>query len=259
MRSTAAFLLAPAIAWCAISAPPRLAAQEADFATLRVRIIDASTKKPISGAQVGFPDLELFTLSDKNGIAQITKVPPGDRSLEVTMLGYGTATTRMTIGARAQATGDIALTSEPIHIEGITVKSPPAKKDPKAISDVELAEPALAHLNAFEAIQRLRPNWLHANPKKTFQMQPISKNAVPFEPTPTDRDQFPAVIIDGVPASSAQISASPMDVDIMSGILSAIKVPDIGELIFLSASDATTRYGTGYPNGAIVITTIKAK
>ncbi len=255
MRRASAFLLASAVALCAVVTPLRLTAQ--DFATLRVRIVDAATKKPIAGAQVGFPDLKLFTLSDKNGIAQITKVPPGDRSLEVTMLGYGTATTTMAIAGRAQATGDIALTTEPIHIDGITVKSPPAKKDPKAVSDVELAEPALAHLTAFEAIQRLRPNWLRAKPKKTFQMQPLNKNAVPEEPRPTDKDQFPAVIIDGVPASSAQVSGSPMDLDIMSGILSAIKVPDIGELTFLSPSDATTRYGTGYPNGAIVITTIK--
>jgi hypothetical protein len=258
MRRAFAFpLLASAVTLAALFAPAPLAAQQGDFALLRVRVIDASTKAPIPGARVGFPDLELFTLSDKNGVAEIAKVPTGDRSLEVTMLGYGTATTTMKLGVREVVTGDIALTTEPIHIEGITVKGPPAKKDPKVISSAELDEPSMAHLNAYEAIQRLRPNWLYANPKKTFSTTPLSKNAVPNEPRPTDADQFPAVILDGVPGSGASNYASPLDRDTMSGILSGIKVPDIGELIFLSASDATTRYGIGFPNGAIVISTMK--
>src|SRR5690242_14454990 len=102
MRRTSAsifLLFASALALGAVFAPVPLTAQQP--ASLRVRIVDASTNKPIAGARVGFPDLKLFTLSDKNGIAQIQKIPTGERSLEVTMLGYGTASTTMTLGPGA--------------------------------------------------------------------------------------------------------------------------------------------------------------
>src|SRR5688572_19304574 len=67
------------------SAP--LAAQSSETAALRVRVTDAATGLPIGGAQVGFPELPLFRLANDAGIAQIVDIPPGVRTLEVTMLG----------------------------------------------------------------------------------------------------------------------------------------------------------------------------
>jgi hypothetical protein len=98
-----------------------LAAQSNETASLRVRITDAGTGLPVGGAQVGFPDLGLFVLANDAGIAQIVRIPPGMRTLEVTMLGYGEASTTMMLEAHALATGDIALTADPIEIEGLTV------------------------------------------------------------------------------------------------------------------------------------------
>jgi hypothetical protein len=110
----AAFLLA-----CVVGVP--LAAQSNETAAVRVRITDAATGLPIGGAQVGFPELALFSLANDAGIAQIVGIPPGSRTLEVTMLGYGKASTAMILEAHAVATGNIALTSDPIEIEGLTV------------------------------------------------------------------------------------------------------------------------------------------
>jgi hypothetical protein len=261
MRRVSAFLLlALALALGVSLSPAPLTAQQGDFALLRVRVVDAATNKPISGARVGYPEIKLFTLTDKNCIAEIAKVPPGERSLEVTMLGYGTATTTMTLGANLQATGDIALKTDPIHIDGITVASAPSttkiKRDPKLISSIELAEPAVHTLNAYQAIQRLRPSWLRARPKKTFVKPSLSPNHVPGEPTPTDPDQFPAIIVDGTIRSGHGQASSPQDMDAISALLSAVQVPGISDIQMMSASDATTRYGTGFPNGAIVITTL---
>ncbi len=98
-----------------------LTAQSNETAALRVRITDAATGRPIGGAQVGFPELALFRLANDAGIAQIVGIPPGARTLEVSMLGYGKASKMLLLETHAVATGDIALTADPIEIEGLTV------------------------------------------------------------------------------------------------------------------------------------------
>lgn len=75
----------------------------------------------------------------------------------------------------------------------------------------------LHQLNARQAIERLRPNWLRSR-----------------------LGRAPVVVVEGNPGQSVQI-------------LESIRATDVTEMRFLSARDATTRYGTGYDGGAIVI------
>jgi hypothetical protein len=109
-----------------------IAAQSTETAALRVRVTDAATGLPISGAQVGFPALALFRLASSAGVAQIVGIPLGTHVLEATMLGYGKATQTLILEAHAVATGVIALTTEPIEIEGLTVT---ASQDIKRLRD----------------------------------------------------------------------------------------------------------------------------
>lgn len=78
----------------------------------------------------------------------------------------------------------------------------------------------LQQLDAYQAIQRLRPNWLR-----------------------TRGSQAPQVMVDG----SRQ--AGGLDV------LRSYRAADIEEIRFMSGTDATTRFGTGYDGGAILIST----
>ena len=86
------------------------------------------------------------------------------------------------------------------------------------IIEAELA--ALQQLDVFTAIQRLRPNWLR------------SRSGVE-----------PAVVIDGT-RQAGGISS-----------LRSMRTSEFMELEYMSSSDATTRYGTGYDGGAILLTT----
>lgn len=79
----------------------------------------------------------------------------------------------------------------------------------------------VAELDLFSAIQRLRPAWLRAG----------------------TRGALPQVIVDGTPQQGG-VEA-----------LRAFRATDATGLELMSASDATTRYGTGYTAGAIVVTT----
>lgn len=78
----------------------------------------------------------------------------------------------------------------------------------------------VAQLDLFQAVQQLRPNWLRPRAGQTAQ-----------------------VLVDG--------NRQPGGLD----NLRQYRAAEVEELRFLSSSDATTRYGTGFDGGAILITT----
>jgi len=79
----------------------------------------------------------------------------------------------------------------------------------------------VAELDLFTAIGRLRPTWLR----------------------PGSRGTLPGVIVDGTPQAGGVES------------LRSFRASDVGQIQFMNSSDATTRYGTGYTAGAIVVST----
>ena len=98
--------------------------------------------------------------------------------------------------------------------------------NPNLIGNWELQN--LPDLTALEAIRRLRPNWLRAGSRPSIAVE-------------TGGSSMPKVHLNGVPLQ--RLSE-----------LDQINAVDIREMRFLNGSDATTRFGTGYMNGAILVT-----
>ena len=86
------------------------------------------------------------------------------------------------------------------------------------ITNAELAD--LQQLDAYQAIQRLRPTWLRQR-----------------------GSQLPNVYVDGARRTGGLDE------------LASLRVSDIEEMRYLSGNDATTRFGTGNDGGAIMVTT----
>lgn len=101
---------------------------------------------------------------------------------------------------------------------GGTATPRPAGSSSTRIVEAEL-EPLL-QISAYEAIQRLRARWLQSR-----------------------TGQPPAVHLDG------NLQSGGME------RLRSLRAFEIQELEYMSPADATTRYGTGYPNGLILVTT----
>ena len=85
---------------------------------------------------------------------------------------------------------------------------------------------ALSVTDCLEAVRMLRPQWLR----------------VRAAPTPKDPEPQRMVIVDGRPRGALEE-------------LSFIPTTDVRIMRLLSASDATTRFGTGFTNGAIEVLT----
>jgi hypothetical protein len=87
---------------------------------------------------------------------------------------------------------------------------------------------ALPALTVLQAIERLRPSWL--------------RGRVTTVRGATRARYFAYVFVDRVPTGDLEV-------------LGRMNAMDVREIRFLSASDATTRYGTGYPGGIIEVFT----
>jgi len=96
------------------------------------------------------------------------------------------------------------------------------RRDPNLITAEELSE--YATLSALDVVRRLRPRWLTGRGQGSGGMN------------------RPQVLQDGARLGDPD------------NALRSIAVSDIESIRYLSASDATMRYGTNFPGGAIVVT-----
>ncbi len=84
--------------------------------------------------------------------------------------------------------------------------------------------------NALEAVQRLRPAMLRGRASQGF--------------SDTQSNAGIVVYVDGIQAGGVSTLAN-------------VSAMDVKEIRFINASDATTRFGTGHPMGAILVVTRK--
>lgn len=95
--------------------------------------------------------------------------------------------------------------------------SRPAGATSNRIVLAELAD--LPEMDAYQAIERLRPRWLRSRAGDPIQLY-----------------------VDGSRRTNVRD-------------LQTMRVSDIEQMEFMSANDATTRYGTGHAGGAVLVTT----
>lgn len=109
---------------------------------------------------------------------------------------------------------------------GVTTAARPARGGANLIVEAEVATAGVT--NAYEAIQRLRPTMLRGRGGSSSSDLAGNESMV--------------VYVDGVKTGGVQT-------------LNNVVAITIKEIRFVNASDATTRFGTGHPVGAIMVTT----
>lgn len=120
IRST--FRFAALVALVAVAAPGDRSLSAQQTGTIVGHVLDASTARALSGAQVFVNDGVAGALSDLDGRFVIARVPVGLVSVTAQMIGYGTKTvTEVSVRAGQVVPLDITLTESAVELDEIVI------------------------------------------------------------------------------------------------------------------------------------------
>jgi len=112
--------------------------------------------------------------------------------------------------------------------------------DPNLITREQIL--AIPDGSALEVVQRYRSSWLR--PRSQGTVAGARRN--PQSGTVVGDPDMPIVFVDDTPIGGV-------------GALAQISATNAESIVFISALDATTRYGTGYAGGIIRVNTVNAR
>lgn len=96
---------------------------------LEGEVLDAATGEPLAGAQVGVVDLEVGSVTDRDGRFEIANVPPGRHRLNVEYLGYRTADAGLEVSSGARLRVEVRLVPSAIAVAALEVTIPSPERE----------------------------------------------------------------------------------------------------------------------------------
>ena len=227
-------------------------------------IVKDAAGEPLIGASVVQKDTNNGVLTDMDG--NFTLTVPADATLSIAYMGY---TTREINLAKRKKQGDlrITLSEDAQQLKEVVVTAMGIKKDTKRVGY------AVSTINADELVKAGAPNFASAMYGKApgvriTQTQGGSAGAVSINVrglTSITGNNQPLIILDGVPirnggtGKSTDFAEFGNDGQIRSNGLVDINPEDIETISILKGASATALYGSEAANGAVVITSKRAK
>src|SRR5690606_34103920 len=92
--------------------------------TLKGRIVEFETSQPLPGASVNIVGTSIGGQSNESGYYTLTGVPVGNRTLEVSFIGYQTERISVNVNAGRETTYDVRLQGDDNLLEEIVVSTP---------------------------------------------------------------------------------------------------------------------------------------
>ena len=89
--------------------------------TIAGRVIDSSTRQPLSGVAVFVEGTQRGTVTASDGTYRLSGVPEGARAIRARRIGYQPELRNITVGSGATATVDFALVSSPSFLNEVVV------------------------------------------------------------------------------------------------------------------------------------------
>ncbi|HXI63773.1 MAG TPA: TonB-dependent receptor plug domain-containing protein, partial [Gemmatimonadales bacterium] len=96
---------------------------QAQQGTVAGQVTDKSNQQPVVGAQVLITGTSLQARTGRDGHFTIIKVPAGQYSVQVRIIGFATGTMSVSVAAGEVATADFALTAAAVPLDAIVVSA----------------------------------------------------------------------------------------------------------------------------------------
>ncbi len=267
MRFNRRALLALAACAALAGGVSRLAAQ--GVGSVRGKVVEASTLRPLSGVQVTVPGTGRGGLTDGAGNYLINNVPVGSHSVRAEMLGFSVVTKSVTVTLSQASAADFELSQQAVALNELVVTGVPGAVSKRTLGN------SITKLDAADLTQKTTTtNLAELLQAKTPGLQMIPNAGVPG--TASDirirgasslsLSNMPIVFVDGVryntsgygsftPSGSGNSSYSGQTTSALDGIDPA----DIESIEVIKGPAAATLYGPEAAAGVIQVITKKGK
>jgi TonB-linked SusC/RagA family outer membrane protein len=232
--------------------------------TVRGKVIDAITQRPLAGAQVLIEGTTLGGLANANGDYLVLNVPAGSHVVRVEMLGFATQTQEVLVSSGGTAVADFQLRQEAIALDQIVVTGTAGGQQKRAIGNsvasvaVEGITEEASIANVQELLQARTPgltilsNAGSAGASSRIRIRGAGSLNAGLEPI---------VYMDGVRIESGTQSGFSTGNGVVQGTsaLDAINPDDIESMEVIKGPAAATLYGADAAGGVIQIITKKGR
>ena len=250
----AKLLLTAAVVLSLMSTAPSLVAAQ-ETGTIGGRVVEATTQRPLAGAQIFVPGTQVGTLSGADGRYLLTGVPVGQAEVHASLIGYREASREVTVRAGELATVDIALDEAAVELDELIVTATGLQRA-REIGN------AIATVNAGEVTEKIAP----VSVERLLQSQVAGVTLRQNTGTVGTASDFrirgaasislsnrPLVYIDGARIKNEAVDAGTLGQDYSR--LNDLNPADIESVEIVKGPAAATLYGTEAAGGVIRITT----
>lgn len=260
--------LAGAIALLAILSVPDRTAGAQGTGTIRGRVMDAATQRPIPEAQVSITGTSVGAVTNSNGDFVIAAAPAGQREVVARRLGYTRQTRTVTVGSGVDTRVDFALATSVTQLEQLVVTGTAGSAEKRtlgnSITTLDVAEltSKASILNVAEVLQSKTPG-VTILPGSGA---PGTAGEIRIRGASSISGYKPVVFIDGIryniddlgsfPATGAGTAGLAQSSQVTSA-LNNLNPNDIESIEVIKGPAAATLYGAEAANGVIQIITKK--
>jgi TonB-linked SusC/RagA family outer membrane protein len=229
--------------------------------TIRGKVTDGTTLRPLSGAQIFVPGSGRGTLSGAAGDYVLLNAPVGSVTLRAEMLGYGAVERTVTVTAGEVAVVDFTMAQSAISLDEIVVTGTPGATQKRAIGNAVTTISAATVTevapvsNVTQLLQARSPGLTIMTPTGTVG---TAANIRIRGTSSYQAGNAPVFYVDGVRIQSGAQGGYSVNGQ-QTSALDAINPEDIESIEVIKGPAASTLYGADAAAGVIQIITKKGK
>lgn len=238
-------VLAGALLWTV-----QVGAQE-PTGTVSGRVLDATSERPLSGAEVVVEGTQLTAVAGADGQYVLSGVPAGTHQVRASLIGYGGATQEVVVASGETVTAEFALEPQAIVLDELVATGYGQQRRADltgAVASVSVNDAPAAQLTSVGQMVQGR----------AAGVQVVQNNGAPGAglsvrvrgTSSITANSEPLYVIDGVPAYVGSGENDPY-----RNPLNAFSPQDIESIEILKDASATAIYGARGGNGVVLITT----
>src|SRR5687767_4554179 len=266
LREVRATLVALAV--LVFGPPTRSIAAQAQNGTVRGRVTEAGSQRPVNDVQVTVVGTAFGALTSQNGEYTISNVPAGQRTIRLRRLGFNPADRPVTVTAGQTTTLDVTLTQSATQLEQLVVTGTAGAAERKTVGN-SITQLNVADLTEKQTVFNVTEVLQSKTPGVTIlpgSGAPGTAGEIRIRGASSISGYRPVVFIDGVRYSIEDLGSFSATGGGTLGLAQSTQVTsalnflnpnDIESIEVIKGPAAATLYGAEAANGVIQIITKK--